>query len=93
MGALEEQALMCCTACVRNEVTHIVCSLLAFSPCCQICLCTECAWRKIQRPDYLCSWVDLKQQFGATYKQHGNLRTCVEAAGEMMPGVRHVRPA
>jgi hypothetical protein len=57
--------------------------------CWQICLCTECAWRKIQRPDYLCSWVDLKQQFGAMYKQRGNLRTCVEAAGEIMLAVRH----
>lgn len=54
---------------------------LVLLACCQICLCAECAWRKIQRPDYLCSWVDLKQLFGATYKQRGNLRTCVEAAG------------
>ncbi|WIA29578.1 hypothetical protein OEZ86_012070 [Tetradesmus obliquus] len=54
-----------------------------------ICLCAECAWRKIQRPDYLCSWVDLKQLFGATYKQRGNLRTCVEAAGLRWQGRQH----
>lgn len=47
----------------------------------QVALCQECGWRRIQRPDYLCCWVDLKQHFRAKYKKAGNLRSCVEKAG------------
>eukprot|EP00879_Flechtneria_rotunda_P017683 GHRR01018535.1.p1 GENE.GHRR01018535.1~~GHRR01018535.1.p1 ORF type:complete len:288 (+),score=86.09 GHRR01018535.1:317-1180(+) len=47
----------------------------------KLALCIECSWRRIQRPDYLCSWVNLKRVFTARYKRGGNLRTCVEAAG------------
>jgi len=48
----------------------------------QVALCTECRWRRIQRPDYLCRWVDLKRHYKAKYRKAGNLRTCVEAAGQ-----------
>lgn len=53
----------------------------------QIALCTECTWRRIQRPDYLCSWVDLKKYYMEKYKRGGNLRTCVETAGENLDNV------
>jgi hypothetical protein len=47
----------------------------------QVALCTECNWRRIQRPDYLCRWVDLKHHFRTKYKKAGNLKTCVSTAG------------
>eukprot|EP00775_Hariotina_reticulata_P003768 gene3768-4027_t len=55
----------------------------------KVALCMECRWRRIQRPDYLCSWVDLKQCFVKKYKKGGNLRTCVEAAGLTWQGRQH----
>lgn len=55
----------------------------------QIALCTECGWRRIQRPDYLCSWVDLKKYYIEKFKRGGNLRSCVEAVGLSWQGRAH----
>lgn len=57
----------------------------------QIALCTECTWRRIQRPDYLCSWIDLKKYFTERFKRGGNLRSCVEAAGKLCQRCRNGR--
>jgi len=55
----------------------------------KVAMCQECSWRRIQRPPYLCSWIDLKQHFQQKFKRAGNLRTCVEAAGLQWEGRAH----
>jgi hypothetical protein len=58
----------------------------------QVALCQECGWRRIQRPDYLCRWVDLKEHFRTKYKRAGSLKTCVEQAGQAVthPGLLNI---
>jgi hypothetical protein len=65
-------------------------TLLSDHRACQICLETECEWRKLPRPPYLRRWCNLKQVFSRRYRRTGNLRKSVESLGKAQ---RHGRCA
>ncbi len=75
-----------------RAVLHFAQSNVAARPylpmCAQVCLETECEWRRLPRPPYLRRWCNLKAVYTRRYRRTANLRKCVEALGEWVAVLR-----